>query len=229
MADKRMIRDWTTSETMDGLTQGAEIFFTRLIMKADDYGNYVGNIKLIKAALFPLKDTSFIEIGAWIKECTRANLILLYSVDGKEYIHIENFGQKLRRYHAAYPPPPSDGNLPTGDGQVTDKRPPELEVEDEVEEKKNTKAQTFDKIFENAFDEITCDRYKMTFKGLDLGAELQEFKTKCDNSPMEYKNHGVEGLRKAFQYQLKYSKPKKNGTATDNLAEASRIIRGGTL
>ena len=125
MASRRMIRDWTDSETIDQLSQGAEVFFTRLIMKADDYGNYTGNLMLLRAALFPLKGYDPELIEKWIGECSELELIQTYEVDKKPLIHIKNFDQKLRRYHAVYPPPPV-GNPPSSSGQVADKRPPEL-------------------------------------------------------------------------------------------------------
>ncbi len=68
----RVIRDWTASESVDLLTVKAEVFFTRLIMKADDYGNYTGNPKLIAAALFPLKMYDVSSILMWMEECEKA-------------------------------------------------------------------------------------------------------------------------------------------------------------
>lgn len=153
---KRMIRDWTASETVDQLSPGAEIFFTRLIMKVDDYGNYTGNIKLINAALFPLKGYSVDQVSMWFKECEVAGLILSYEVDKKPLIHIKNFNQKLRRMRAEYPPPP-DGqvtdNVRTSDGQKTaevEEKKKKKEVEDE-EEAKNQDVSIWPS-FENFWD-----------------------------------------------------------------------------
>jgi hypothetical protein len=105
----RVIRDWTASETVDLLSAKAEVFFTRLIMKADDYGNYTGNPKLINAALFPLKIYEVLDVMNWIEECEKAGLLRQYKSDGKTYLHIQNFGQTLRRMKAVYPPPTGDG------------------------------------------------------------------------------------------------------------------------
>ena len=144
---KRMIRDWTASETVDQLSPGAEIFFTRLIMKVDDYGNYTGNIKLINAALFPLKGYSVDQVSMWFKECEVAGLILSYEVDKKPLIHIKNFNQKLRRMRAEYPPPP-DGqvtdNVRTSDGQKTAEEE-EKKKRREGERKNATPTKTFGK------------------------------------------------------------------------------------
>lgn len=99
----RVLRDWTTSEAIDTLSVHAEVFFTRLIMKADDYGNYTANPKLLKAALFPLRDVSAHEIDNWITECITCGIIKKYSVEGKDYLNIPNFGQRLRAMKSHYP------------------------------------------------------------------------------------------------------------------------------
>lgn len=67
--------------------------------------------------------------------------------------------------------------------------------------------------FLSAFDERTMERYGMSFKGIDLLEELQQFRLKCDNDPMSYHHRDAGGLRNAFQHQLKTAKP-KNGNIT---------------
>ncbi len=106
----RVIRDWTTSDKMNELSIGAESFFTRLIMKADDYGSFHSNAKLLNAALFPLKDYSINEVCEWLAECVNAGLIIAYEVEGKGYIRIINFGQRLQNMRNTFPQPPSDLN-----------------------------------------------------------------------------------------------------------------------
>ena len=101
----RVIRDWTTSEAIDKLSLGAEVFFTRLIMKADDFGNYTGNWKLILAALFPFRSHNEAQIEVWIDELEAIGVVKRYSVDGKKYLHIPNFGQRLRTMSGKYPQP----------------------------------------------------------------------------------------------------------------------------
>lgn len=101
----RVLRDWTTSEAVDQLSSDAERLFTRLIMKADDYGSFHSNPKLIRAACFPLKELKDSRISEWINECIEAGLIFKYVVDGKEYIRIINFGQRLRNMRGIFPQP----------------------------------------------------------------------------------------------------------------------------
>lgn len=110
----RVLRDWTTSETIDTLSLGAEVFFTRLIMKADDYGNYTANLKLLRSALFPLKNYEDCQVEIWLNECAKAKVILIYCSEGKSYIHIPNFGQRLRAMKSQYP-----DYVSTNDRQLT--------------------------------------------------------------------------------------------------------------
>lgn len=175
---KRMIRDWTDSETVDQLSPLAEVFFTRLIMKADDYGNYPGNPKLINAALFPLKEYTATQIAEWSNECRNAGLIVWYHAEGKPYIHIKNFEQKLRRMRAVYPPPPVGqvtDNERTSDGQVTDNVRPEVEEEEKKEEEVEEKAKVvlwptfidFWDLYAKKVDRPKCEKKWLKIKQAD--------------------------------------------------------------
>lgn len=139
----RILRDWTDSETIDDLSVYAERFFTRLIMKADDYGRYSGNLKLLKSTLFPLKtDIRETDISLWITECMTCGLIALYNVANKEYVQINNFKQVLRQKNEKYPPPDSNSTCVADDKQMTSRCHADAslkrnEVETEVEEKRS--------------------------------------------------------------------------------------------
>jgi len=118
----RVLRDWTNSERFDSLSNGAEIFFTRLIMKADDFGCFYGNTKLLKSHLYPLKDFAHGKILEWIKECEAIGIIQYYQVEGTNYIRINDFGQRTRIMRSKFPEPPEINELdnpPSIDGQMT--------------------------------------------------------------------------------------------------------------
>lgn len=103
---ERLLRDWTDSEAVDQLSWQAECLFVRLIMKADDFGRYHGNPKLLKSLLFPLKDgLRDADISRWIAECETAGLIRVYTdkVSGKPFIEIRKYGQRLRTKKAKFP------------------------------------------------------------------------------------------------------------------------------
>ena len=142
----RLIRDWTKSEKIDALSEGAEVFFTRLIMKADDFGCYTGNLKLLSADLYPLRNVMPDEVKRYLTECVSAGVVYLYRVEKKDYVFIPNFGQRLRAFHRKFPepvnmltgkkidPPTPDRGPPSHDGHMTDNGRPEVEVEVEEEE-----------------------------------------------------------------------------------------------
>lgn len=166
----RVLRDWTTSESIDKLSQGAEIFFTRLIMKADDFGNYTANWKLLKSALFPLREHNEAQIEVWIDECQLAGIIKKYEVEGKQYLTIPNFNQRLRAMKGHYP-----DISQSNDGHVSVNCRPETkrnEVEKEVETKRDMKISDFEKFF----DEIWKEQILMmpVHKGKSIDEAIQK-------------------------------------------------------
>jgi hypothetical protein len=148
----RILRDWTASEKIDHLSPGAEVFFTRLIMKADDYGLYYGNPKLLNSALFPLREYTNSQVLKWLNECVGCGVIQKYTVDEKEYIHILGFDQRLRLMKSKFPAPPKLAELhePSNDGQMTDIRPPETKRNETETE---TKVVPFQGLVLKAWDE----------------------------------------------------------------------------
>lgn len=107
-----MLRDWTMSEKVNGLSVHAERFFTRLIMKVDDYGGLFAHTSLLKASLFPLLLDAIREadISRWMAECQKAGLIVLYEAEGKKYVQICDFRQRLDKAKAKYPLPSNSCN-----------------------------------------------------------------------------------------------------------------------
>lgn len=146
----RILRDWTDSFTINSLDAHAERFFTRLIMKVDDFGAFHADTRLLKSYLFPLlPDIRETDITRWLAACEKAGLVRCY-VDGKsrKYLQILNFKQRMRQQVAKFPQPegnqiPADNSetddvLPD-DGQLTDDCPPnDGDLPPEVEEKPNT-------------------------------------------------------------------------------------------
>lgn len=81
-----------------------------------------------------------------------------------------------------------------------------------------------------AFDEIYLDQEPMKWQHLDFFFELETFCNKVRGSPEDYNGHDRNGIRKAFQYQLRNSKGKpKNGqqTSTDkSTAHVNSLMEG---
>jgi hypothetical protein len=153
-----MLRDWTDSLRFDGISVEAERLFVRLIMKADDYGRFHADPRLIKASCFPLcDDLRIAAISGWLDELHSRGLILRYKAQGRAYLAVTNYGQRLKCSRAKFPPMegkaadwlPDHADFPELPGTSGNKLPgtsrnfPELparreekrrEVEDEVEE-----------------------------------------------------------------------------------------------
>ena len=116
----RILRDWTDSRKIDSLSADAERFFTRLIMKADDYGRYIADATLLRSSLFPLRVNKIKEdkIQVWLNDCQQADLIHCYEVDGKKYLEIKMFDQKLKVRKSKYPPSNGEDRIALQSGYV---------------------------------------------------------------------------------------------------------------
>lgn len=143
MPDRIVREGIIDSEKINALSFGAEVFYRRLLNKADDFGLYWGNPKLLLGHLFALQvdRVKIRDIEGWIRECSERRLIETYEVDGKCYVKIENFGQRLRQKRQRFPMPSySDRETKVLNGKcdseslhVADNGPPEVEVGLEVE------------------------------------------------------------------------------------------------
>jgi hypothetical protein len=106
----RVIRDeWLESEAMNSLSWPAESFFLRLCLKADDYGRFHGDLRLLEAQLFPVKAAALTrDIESWLHECEQAGLVHHYSVNGQPCLYIPKFRQRRRqKTPSKFPDPPS--------------------------------------------------------------------------------------------------------------------------
>lgn len=94
----RIIREGIlTSERINKLTERAELFYRRLMSVVDDYGRFPANLMLLRASCYPLKLDSVKEdsIKKHLAEAEDAGLIVLYTVDSKPYLEIQDFGQRI--------------------------------------------------------------------------------------------------------------------------------------
>lgn len=103
----RILRDWTDSHKFDGLSADAERLFVRLLMKADDYGRFHANPKLVKAACFPLsEDLRAHTVAAWLAELSDRHLVCCYTSGAGEYLSVIKFRQRLKQSRPRFPAPP---------------------------------------------------------------------------------------------------------------------------
>ena len=97
-----------TSEDINKLSKDAEILFYRLIVKADDYGAYFGDERIVKSACFPLKsdDIKNDQVKSWLLELGNAGLIHIYEAqDGRTYLQFTKWEkhQQVRAKKRKFP------------------------------------------------------------------------------------------------------------------------------
>lgn len=78
--------------------------------------------------------------------------------------------------------------------------------------------ETLEERLKAAFDEKTVTDLSMTFRNKDFDNELNAFLAKVRGSPAFYANHNTEGLRKAFNKQIRESR-NKNANNFNSKAE----------
>lgn len=103
----RILRDWTDSYTINDLSAEAERLFLRLIMKADDWGRFHGDERLILAACFPLLHSICIaDVTRWLGECVALDCLVIYEDErGRKFLQINNFKQQTRAKSSKFPDP----------------------------------------------------------------------------------------------------------------------------
>lgn len=123
----RIVREGIlTSEAVNSLSPGAELFYRRLMSVVDDYGRYEAHPAILLPACYPrqLDKVSISMLAEWLTECAQAvstetddplPLVSIYTVKGKKYLQINRFEQRTRT-PSKWPDPPKatvTGKLPT--------------------------------------------------------------------------------------------------------------------
>ncbi len=112
----RVVREgWIESDAINGLSPEAEVFFLHLTLRADDYGRFYADPRILRSHLFPIKTGVTVEhVAVWLTECERATsgdsikLLYRYRVLGKDYLQITKFRQRLRIMKSKFPFPPNE-------------------------------------------------------------------------------------------------------------------------
>jgi len=98
-----------TSENLDNLKPEEEVFFYRLMVNCDDYGRTDARPQILRAKCFPMKMDKITnnDIKNWLYALVREKLIVIYLVDGKQYLQFVTWGrhQQIRAKKSKYPAP----------------------------------------------------------------------------------------------------------------------------
>lgn len=171
-----MLRDWTDSQKFDGISAESERLFVRLIMKADDFGRYYAETRLLKAHCFPLSDKLRTnDLDRWLNDLSTRQLILRYETRGRKYLAIVNYGQRLKQSRAKFPQPDGkeddflamETDLPGSSGKF-----PSEEKKKRIEEEGSNRAARFE-VFWTAYPRKVGKRSALA-KWMQLDPDLDQ-------------------------------------------------------
>jgi hypothetical protein len=116
----RLLREGVcTSELINMLSCDEEVMFYRLLVVCDDYGYADARPAILKAQCFPLKESvKPADIERWLQALAGKALIARYMKDGKPYLAVNKWEQRVRS-RPKYPAPTDDGCQPI-DGHLSD-------------------------------------------------------------------------------------------------------------
>lgn len=108
------------SEPVNELGWAEECFYRRLHSVVDDFGRYSAHPSLLRAACYPLRlnDVSDQDVGKWLAVCATKGLVRVYQVDGKRYLEVTKFEQRMRAKKSKCPQ--FDDTCQSSDGQQSD-------------------------------------------------------------------------------------------------------------
>lgn len=110
--------DFFISETVTALDFRTRLTWIGLWTHCDDYGRHKDNVKLIKAAVWPLDAVSLRDVADDLDALVIAGLLYRYEVDGKTYLQVTNWDEHQRVDR------PSKTTLPAPTEESVIHRPP---------------------------------------------------------------------------------------------------------
>jgi len=109
----RILREgFIDSTAINRLTNFAECFYVRLLLRVDDAGRYEADAMLLRSMLFPRKaNVSETSIKDAVKELIKNNLAVHYTVGIKHYLQLTNVQRCGRTMNSDYPDSTGDYNI----------------------------------------------------------------------------------------------------------------------
>lgn len=146
MPNRILRADLFKSERFIVLSDAAQLFFIRMLTVADDMARLEGGNLRLRMDCYPGRQLEPEVLEKMLCELADEDLVRLYHVDGKRYVFIPRFRQRLRYPNSKIPAPPNEINdiaeekTDSSRAKVRPKSvssPLEVEVEVEVEERKD--------------------------------------------------------------------------------------------
>jgi hypothetical protein len=97
------------SKKLNAVSDGAQALWFRLLTCLDDYGRFDAEPALVAAAAYPLRhNLGLAKVSAWLKELAAIGLIVIYNVNGDNYLYFTNWDQgNIRAKKSKFPEPDS--------------------------------------------------------------------------------------------------------------------------
>lgn len=112
--------EYATSEAIAALTIECELHFAKLWTYCDDHGRGLDNPRLIKAAIWPLRDEVTVEqVAEWQDELEKHDRIVRYTWNGKNLFEVSNWSEHQKPQHA------KDSLYPSFDSEEVIRKPHE--------------------------------------------------------------------------------------------------------
>lgn len=182
MPDRVVRDDMLDSERYLGLSSDtARMLFVHFILVADDLGNSEASDLFIRRRLLTHATTNA-AISTLLSELSDVDLVRVYEVDGKRYVHIPRFRQRLRYTKSAHPRPPENLECleirelllkrpdlcPTADSPKTDSS----RKKRSEEKRSNPLAQAFARFWEHYPKRVSKGQAEKAFRSLQPSEQL---------------------------------------------------------
>lgn len=95
-----LLKSYPDSEKINGVSEGAEVLYVRLIAQSDDKGRYWGDPAMVLAKLFTHRmaagEVTKSDVAKRLEELRTVGLIDFYEVAGKRYLQMVSVVKRLR-------------------------------------------------------------------------------------------------------------------------------------
>lgn len=112
----------TTSKNFNSCGWISQVFYIRLLTLVDDFGRYEADRRLLRSHAFPIGDEKGddVELTTIDNICAQMSankLVQFYVVEGKEYLQVLRWQERVRASHSKFPEP--CGHLTTFDNKCS--------------------------------------------------------------------------------------------------------------
>lgn len=193
-----------TSDSINELSWFEECLFYRLIVSCDDYGRFDGRPAIIKGTCFPLKENVTVKtIKDALNKLATAELVNLYTVDGKPYLSLPTWEQhQTRRASKSKYPNPDDGEMISSENNCMQMNSDVHVFENDIRNRNTindnnkrgaeTPLADVEPITLNDGTEWKCpladyEEYSRLYPGVDIDNAFREMRAWCNSNPTKRK------------------------------------------